>query len=73
MFVLGAQNAQLVTLNFVIASAEIPMSFVLSISFALGALLGFLLSLRFISSLKFRNYRLQKNNQKLTQSRSESA
>ena len=54
------KNNQLITFNYLIASQELSLSFLLFISLSIGALLGVLAWLPKIFSLKHRISRLQK-------------
>ena len=54
------KNNQMITFNYLIASQELPLSFLLFISLCVGALLGVLAWLPKIFSLKHRVNRLQK-------------
>ncbi|WP_342455409.1 LapA family protein [Pseudoalteromonas sp. G4] len=66
LFVLGAQNPHLVKINFIIASAEIPLAFIISICCALGLFLGIALSTILLSKAKLQNRQLRRQNQKLS-------
>ncbi len=54
------KNNQIITFNYLVASQEISLSFLLFISLSIGALLGILAWLPKIISLKHRITRLQK-------------
>lgn len=66
LFVFGSQNPHLVKINFIIASANIPLAYIVSISCALGVTIGITLGLVVISSTKLHNARLEKLNNKLS-------
>jgi len=59
-FVLGSQNPQLVQINYIIASNTLPLAVIISICFLLGVLIGFFISFKLFSQLKWQNYRLKK-------------
>ncbi|TMN82825.1 MULTISPECIES: LapA family protein [unclassified Pseudoalteromonas] len=59
-FVLGSQNPQLVQVNYIIASNTLPLAVIISICFLLGVLIGFFISFKLFSQLKWQNYRLKK-------------
>mgnify|MGYP000300417118 CR=1 FL=1 len=65
-FVLGSQNPQLVQVNYLIASAKLPLAALMSVCFVVGLLFGCFVSLRLFSKLKWQNYRLQKRNEQLS-------
>ncbi|WP_440056058.1 lipopolysaccharide assembly protein LapA domain-containing protein [Pseudoalteromonas sp. T1lg65] len=65
-FVIGTQNPQVVNVNFIIASTELPLATVLSLCLALGVVIGLLSAAAIFSKLKWQNYRLKKSNTKLT-------
>ena len=54
------KNNQMITFNYLVASKDISLSFLLFISLGIGALLGVLAWLPRIISLKHRIYRLEK-------------
>ncbi|MFY8273415.1 lipopolysaccharide assembly protein LapA domain-containing protein [Pseudoalteromonas sp. SSDWG2] len=64
-FVLGSQNPQAVKVNYLIASANMPLAALMSVCFIIGLLIGCFITLRLFSRLKWQNYRLQKRNEKL--------
>ena len=59
-FVFFLKNNQVVTFNYLVASRDISLSFLLFISIAIGALLGVLARLPKIIGLKQRISRLEK-------------
>jgi putative membrane protein len=59
-FVLGSQNPQLVQINYIIASNTLPLAVIISICFLLGVVIGFFISFKLFSQLKWQNYRLKK-------------
>ena len=50
--VLHVKNDQLVTVNYYLGSAELPVAFLISLTLLCGAFLGILVSLAIIFSLK---------------------
>ena len=64
-FVLGSQNPQSVQVNYLIASAQLPLAALISVCFVIGLLVGCFVSFRLFSKLKWQNYRLQRRNTKL--------
>ncbi|WP_105198901.1 lipopolysaccharide assembly protein LapA domain-containing protein [Pseudoalteromonas sp. T1lg10] len=70
-FVLGSQNPQLVQVNYLIASATMPLAALMSVCFIVGLVLGCFVSFRLFSKLKWQNYRLQKRNEQLSRSAQE--
>jgi putative membrane protein len=65
-FVIGTQNPEVVNVNYIVASSTLPLSTLMSVCFAIGVLLGSVLSIAVFSKLKLQNYRLKKNNRQLT-------
>ncbi|WP_372769645.1 lipopolysaccharide assembly protein LapA domain-containing protein [Pseudoalteromonas sp.] len=63
---MGSQNPHLVQINFIIASAEIPLAFIISICCALGFLIGIALCTIVLSKAKLQNRQLRRQNQKLS-------
>lgn len=61
-FLLGTQNPQVVTLNYIVASSNIPLAVVISIAFSIGIIVGILISFKVFTSLKWHNYRLKRKN-----------
>ncbi|AXT32610.1 MAG: LapA family protein [Pseudoalteromonas tunicata] len=59
-FLIGAQNPQIVTLNYVIASITMPQAMVISLSFSVGLIAGCIISFKVFTSLKWHNYRLKR-------------
>ncbi|WP_462158446.1 lipopolysaccharide assembly protein LapA domain-containing protein [Pseudoalteromonas sp. GB56] len=70
-FVLGSQNPQFVQVNYLIASANIPLAALMSVCFVIGLLFGCFVSVRLFSTLKWQNYRLQKRNEQLSRTAQE--
>ena len=66
-FLVGTQNPQMVDVSFIIASTELPLATLMSICFALGLIVGLLVTASVFSRLKWQNHRLKKNNSKLSQ------
>ncbi|RZG16052.1 LapA family protein [Pseudoalteromonas sp. CO342X] len=66
-FLVGTQNPQVINVNFVIASAELPLATLMSICLALGIIIGLLVTASVLSKLKWQNHRLKKSNSKLSQ------
>lgn len=66
-FLVGTQNPQVVGVNFVIASAELPLATLMSICLAFGIMIGLLVTAPVLSKLKWQNHRLKKSNSKLRQ------
>ena len=72
-FVLGSQNPQITQVNYLIASAKLPLAAIMSFCFIIGLLVGCFISFRVFSQLKWQNYRLKKQSQKeSTQAKSNS-
>merc|ERR1712098_57825 len=59
-FLVGTQNPQVVNVNFVIASAELPLATLMSICLALGIIIGLLVTASVLSKLKWPTPRLKK-------------
>ncbi|WP_241651592.1 LapA family protein [Pseudoalteromonas sp. PS5] len=59
-FLVGTQNPQVVGVNFVIASAELPLATLMSICLAFGIMIGLLVTAPVLSKLKWQNHRLKK-------------
>ena len=64
-FVLGSQNPQLIKINYILASAKLPLAVVISICFITGVAAGTLISFKLFTSLKWQNFRLKSSNKKL--------
>lgn len=64
--VIGSQNTQMITVNYVIAKAELRVSTFMVITIALGFLIGFLMMLLRFLSLKVQNKLLQRRLKKLS-------
>ncbi|WP_063367491.1 LapA family protein [Pseudoalteromonas luteoviolacea] len=61
-FVVGTQNPNVVEVNFIVASAEMPLATLLSLCLFSGILLGVLFNLASIVRLKQKNNQLHKTN-----------
>ncbi|KID57195.1 hypothetical protein JF50_08145 [Pseudoalteromonas luteoviolacea] len=61
-FVVGTQNPNVVEVNFIVASAEMPLATLLSLCLFSGILLGVLFNLASIVRLKQKNHQLHKTN-----------
>ncbi|WP_328284242.1 LapA family protein [Pseudoalteromonas sp. SMS1] len=72
-FVVGTQNPNLVQVNFIVASAKMPLATLLSICLFTGILVGLLFNLTTLVRLKQKNRQLHKaNNLLLTKNQSQS-
>ncbi|KZN50989.1 hypothetical protein JL49_02815 [Pseudoalteromonas luteoviolacea] len=72
-FVVGTQNPNLVEVNFIIASAEMPLATLLSLCLFTGILVGLLFNFLSLIRLKQKNGQLHKaNNLLLTKNQSQS-
>ncbi|RJE77215.1 DUF1049 domain-containing protein [Pseudoalteromonas citrea] len=65
-FVIGTQNPEVVNVNYLIATSEIPLATLMSICFFIGVLVGCIVSVKVFSQLKWQNYRLRKTNRQLS-------
>ena len=63
--VVGAQNDQWVSLNYLIAATEMHLSTVIAISMLLGIIITLLLVLSLVVKLRWQNKRLQRALKKL--------
>ncbi|WP_349774890.1 LapA family protein [Pseudoalteromonas obscura] len=61
-FVVGTQNPNVVEVNFIVASAEMPLATLLSLCLFTGIILGVLFNLGSIVRLKRKNSQLHKTN-----------
>ena len=59
-FLIGSQNPQIVTLNYVIASITMPQAMVISLTFTIGLITGCIIGFKVFTSLKWHNYRLKR-------------
>jgi putative membrane protein len=64
--VIGSQNTQLITVNYIIAKAELRVSTFMVIAIALGFLIGFLMMLLRFLGLKMQTKILQRRLKKLS-------
>jgi len=64
--VIGSQNTQMITVNYVIAKAELRVSTFMVITIGLGFLIGFLMMLLRFFGLKMQNKILQRRLKKLS-------
>ncbi|MFQ3206956.1 MAG: putative membrane protein [Glaciecola sp.] len=64
--VIGSQNTQMITVNYVIAKADLRVSTFMVITIALGFLIGFLMMLLRFLGLKMQNKILQGRLKKLS-------
>lgn len=64
--VIGSQNTQMITVNYVIAKAELRVSTFMVITISLGFLVGFLMMLLRFLGLKMQNKILQRRLKKLS-------
>lgn len=64
--VIGSQNTQMITVNYVIAKAELRVSTFMVITIAIGFLIGFLIMLVRFLGLKVQNKLLQRRLKKLS-------
>ncbi|AEP29895.1 LapA family protein [Brumicola nitratireducens] len=64
--VIGSQNTQMITVNYVIAKAELRVSTFMVITIAIGFLIGFLMMLLRFLGLKVQNKLLQRRLKKLS-------
>jgi putative membrane protein len=65
-FVIGTQNPEVVGVNYLIATSEIPLATLMSICFFIGVVVGCIVSIKVFSQLKWQNYRLRKTNRQLS-------
>jgi putative membrane protein len=63
--VIGSQNTQMITVNYLVAKAELKVSTFMVITMALGFLIGFLMMLLRFLGLKMQNTILQRRLKKL--------
>ncbi|KZN56523.1 hypothetical protein N476_00160 [Pseudoalteromonas luteoviolacea H33] len=61
-FVVGTQNPNVVEVNFIVASAEMPLATLLSLCLFSGIILGVLFNLSSLVRLKQKNRQLHKTN-----------
>ena len=66
-FVIGAQNKQEITVSFLIAAQKMPVSILIAICIVLGVISGLLVSLIWMSQLRWRLSKALKENKKLSQ------
>lgn len=64
--VIGSQNTQMITVNYVIAKAELRVSTFMVITIAIGFVIGFLMMLLRFLGLKVQNKLLQRRLKKLS-------
>ena len=64
--VIGSQNTQMITVNYLIAKAELRVSTFMVITIGLGFLMGFLIMLLRFLGLKMQNKLLQRRLKKLS-------
>lgn len=64
--VIGSQNTQMITVNYVIAKAELRVSTFMVITIAIGFLIGLLMMLLRFLGLKVQNKLLQRRLKKLS-------
>jgi putative membrane protein len=64
--VIGSQNTQMITVNYLIAKAELRVSTFMVITIGLGFLIGFLIMLMRFLGLKMQNKLLQRRLKKLS-------
>jgi len=64
--VIGSQNTQMISVNYVIAKAELRVSTFMVITIAIGFLIGFLIMLLRFLGLKVQNKLLQRRLKKLS-------
>ena len=64
-FVLGTQNPQLIKLNYILASAQLPLAGIIGIFFTAGVAAGTIISFKLFTTLKWQNFRLKSSNKKL--------
>jgi putative membrane protein len=64
--IIGSQNTQMITVNYVIAKTELRVSTFMVITIALGFLIGFLMMLLRFLGLKMQNKILQRRLKKLS-------
>lgn len=64
--VIGSQNTQIITVNYVIAKAELRVSTFMVITIAIGFLIGLLMMLLRFLGLKVQNKLLQRRLKKLS-------
>lgn len=64
--VIGSQNTQMITVNYLIAKAELRVSTFMVITIALGFTIGFLMMLLRFLGLKMQNKILQRRLKKLS-------
>ena len=64
---IGSHNSQLVSVNYLIAVAEVKMSVLLAITFSIGFLLSALFALLYVLRLKWQLKMLNRKHKKLVQ------
>jgi putative membrane protein len=64
--VIGSQNTQMITVNYLVAKAELRVSTFMVITIALGFLIGFLMMVLRFLGLKMQNTLLQRRLKKLS-------
>lgn len=64
--VIGSQNTQMITVNYLVAKAELRVSTFMVITIGLGFLMGFLIMLLRFLGLKMQNKLLQRRLKKLS-------
>ncbi len=64
--VIGSQNTQMITVNYVLAKAELRVSTFMVITIAIGFIIGFLIMLVRFLGLKVQNKLLQRRLKKLS-------
>ena len=64
--VIGSQNTQMITVNYLIAKAELRVSTFMVVTIALGFSIGFLMMLMRFLGLKMQNKLLQRRLKKLS-------
>lgn len=67
---IGANNSDLVSINYLLAKAHLPLSSLLAIAFLLGVAFASLIWLLFAIKMQWSLSRLQSRNKKLIQSQS---
>ncbi|MBE0367953.1 MULTISPECIES: lipopolysaccharide assembly protein LapA domain-containing protein [Pseudoalteromonas] len=65
-FVIGTQNPEVVNVNYLIATSQLPLATLMSVCFFIGVLIGCMVSVKVFSQLKWQNYRLKKSNRQLS-------
>ncbi|MDT0581415.1 MULTISPECIES: LapA family protein [Alteromonadaceae] len=68
--VIGSQNTQIISVNYLIAKAEMRVATFMVISLAIGFVIGFLLMLLRFLALKMQNKLLQRRIKKLSKENS---